>query len=209
MAQANAVPPQLMVTPDRIHAAGVFGIWSLPDRSSPMKARIEDQNANLVDFYVGEVDRRRWYGFWNHGDIMHTYDFDRHVWRYDIGGFAWDNSELSPDLWFWTSVLRTGNAAAFRFAEALTRHTGEVDVYHLYRFKGLGTRHGVQHWSDSSKQPRVSNAMYRRIFYYLTADERAGDLMRDLVTSDLSLEHVEIGRKVPGAQRNPLRYRGY
>jgi len=204
MAQANAVPPQLMVTPDRIHAAGVFGIWSLPDRSSPMKARIEDQNANLVDFYVGEVDRRRWYGFWNHGDIMHTYDFDRHVWRYDIGGFAWDNSELSPDLWFWTSVLRTGNAAAFRFAEALTRHTGEVDVYHLGRFKGLGTRHGVQHWSDSSKQPRVSNAMYRRIFYYLTADERAGDLMRDLVTSDLSLEHVEIGRKVPGAQRNPL-----
>ena len=50
---------------------------------------------------------------------MHTYDFDRHVWRYDIGGFAWDNSELSPDLWFWTSVLRTGNAAAFRFAEAV------------------------------------------------------------------------------------------
>ncbi|MDH2131637.1 Tat pathway signal sequence domain protein [Sphingobium yanoikuyae] len=204
MAQANAVPPQLMVTPDRIHEAGVFGIWSLPDRSTPMKARIEDQNSNLVDFYVGEVDRRRWYGFWNHGDIMHTYDFDRHVWRYDIGGFAWDNSELSPDLWFWTSVLRTGNAAAFRFAEALTRHTGEVDVYHLGRFKGLGTRHGVQHWSDSSKQPRVSNAMYRRIFYYLTADERAGDLMRDLVTSDLALEHVEIGRKVPGAERNPL-----
>ena len=41
-------------------------------------------------------------------------------------------------------VLRTGDAGLFRFAEAMTRHTGEVDVYHLGRFKGLGTRHGVQ-----------------------------------------------------------------
>ena len=204
MAQANAVPPQLMVEPRRIHAANVFGPWSLPERSTPMKARIEDQIRNLAAFYEAEVDRRRWYGFWNHGDVMHTYDADRHQWRYDIGGFAWDNSELSPDLWLWLSVLRTGDAGLFRFAEAMTRHTGEVDVYHLGRFKGLGTRHGVQHWSDSSKQPRISNAIYRRIYYYLTADERVGDLMRDLILSDRTLAHVEIGRKVPGAARKPL-----
>ncbi|MDF0545281.1 Tat pathway signal sequence domain protein [Sphingobium sp. H39-3-25] len=204
MAQVNAVPPQLMVTPERIHAADVFRPWGLPDRSTPMKARIELQIANLADFYADEVDRRGWYGFWNHGDVMHTYDSDRHQWRYDIGGFAWDNSELSPDLWLWYSVLRSGSAKLFRFAEALTRHTGEVDVYHIGRFAGLGTRHGVQHWSDSSKQPRVSNAIYRRIFYYLTADERVGDLMRALLPSDQTLGHVEIGRKVPGAQKRTL-----
>jgi len=28
----------------------------------------------------------RWYGFWNFGDVMHTYDSYRHVWRYDVGG---------------------------------------------------------------------------------------------------------------------------
>lgn len=204
MAQANAVPPQLMVTPQHIHAAAVLGPWSLPDRSTPIKARIEDQNDNLIDFYVGEVDRRGWYGFWNHGDVMHSYDFDRHQWRYDIGGYAWDNSELSPDLWLWYSVLRSSDAKAFRFAEAMTRHTGEVDVYHLARFAGFGTRHGVQHWSDSSKQPRISNAIYRRIFYYLTGDERVGDLMRGLLSSDQMLQQVEIGRKVPGAERKPL-----
>jgi hypothetical protein len=204
MAQASAVPPQLMATPERIHMAGVFSPWGLPDRSSPMKTRIEDQISNLAAFYESEVDRRRWYGFWNHGDVMHTYDFDRHQWRYDIGGYAWDNSELSPDLWLWLSVLRSGDPKLFRFAEAMTRHSGEVDVYHMGRFKGLGTRHGVQHWSDSSKQPRVSNAIYRRIYYYLTADERVGDLMRDLLDSDQALRHVEISRKVPGAERNPL-----
>ena len=202
-AAATATPPQLMTDPAHLHAAGVFGDWGLPDRSTAKRAAIEDQLTNLIDFYDGEVDRRGWYGFWNHGDVMHTYDNDRHQWRYDIGGFAWANSELSPDLWLWYAALRSADAKAFRLAEAMTRHTGEVDVYHLGPFAGLGTRHGVQHWSDSSKQPRVSNAAYRRIFYYLTADERAGDLMRALVNSHEALRTVEIGRKVPGAKRSP------
>lgn len=200
MAATQAQPPQLMTAPDHLHAAGVFADYGLPDRSTPNRAAIENQLANLVDFYAGEVDRRSWYGFWNHGDVMHSYDSDRHRWRYDIGGFAWDNSELSPDLWLWYQVLRTGDAETWRFAEAMTRHTSEVDVYHAGRFAGLGTRHGVQHWGDSSKQPRISNASYRRIYYYLTADDRVGDLLRALTTSDRALTRVEIGRKVPGAR---------
>lgn len=203
LAIMQATPPQLMTEPAHLHAAQVFGDWNLVDRSTPNRTAIENQLANLIDFYSGEVDRRSWYGFWNHGDVMHTYDSDRQRWRYDIGGFAWDNSELSPDLWLWTQVLRTGDARTWRLAEAMTRHTGEVDVYHLGRFKGMGTRHAVQHWGDSSKQPRVSNAGYRRIFYYLTADERVGDLLRDLVTSDQTLTTVEIGRKVPNRAKQP------
>ncbi|MDT8758814.1 Tat pathway signal sequence domain protein [Sphingomonas psychrotolerans] len=203
LARGAATPPQLMAEPAHLHAAGVFGDWGLPDRSTPKRALIEDQLANLVDFYVGEVDRRSWYGFWDHGDVMHSYDTDRHQWKYDIGGFAWDNSELSTDLWLWYAALRSGDAKTWRLAEAMTRHTGEVDVYHIGRFAGLGTRHGVQHWSDSSKQPRVSNAAYRRIFYYLTADERVGDLMRALATSEQTLAGVEIGRKT-GAPKEDL-----
>jgi hypothetical protein len=203
MATAAATPPQLMAAPAHLHAAGVFGDWSLPDRSTPNRIAIENQLTNLVDFYADEVDRRSWYGFWSHGDVMHSYDTDRHEWKYDIGGFAWANSELSPDLWLWYAALRSGDAQAFRLAEAMTRHTGEVDTYHAGRFAGMGTRHGVQHWSDSSKQPRVSNAAYRRIFYYLTADERTGDLMRELLESDEALTRIEIGRKVPAGRANP------
>jgi len=200
MSASVAQPPRLMPSPARIHAAGVFGDWSLPNRSTPARRAIEDQNQFLLDFYRKQIEQRRWYGFWNYGDVMHTYDADRHVWRYDIGGFAWDNSELSTDLWLWYSFLRSGDSKLFRMAEAMTRHTGEVDVYHTGRFRGLGTRHGVQHWADSSKQPRVSNAAYRRIYYYLTADERVGDLMREVLEGDRTLLHVDIYRKV-GARR--------
>jgi hypothetical protein len=196
MAHEASRQPRLICTPARVHSAGVFGEWSLVDRSTAKRKAIEERNDALLDYYVGQVDQRRWYGFWNYGDVMHSYDVDRHVWRYDIGGYAWDNSELSTDLWLWYSYLRSGRADVFRTAEAMTRHTGEVDVYHIGPYRGFGTRHGVQHWSDSSKQPRVSNAAYRRIYYYLTGDERCGDLMRALVDSEYTLQRVEIGRKV-------------
>ncbi|WP_121115724.1 Tat pathway signal sequence domain protein [Croceibacterium ferulae] len=196
MAHNLATPARLMPEPAALQAAGLFGDWAPIDRSTPARAAIEDQNDFLLNFYRDQVEQRRWYGFWSYGDWMHTYDRDRHVWRYDIGGFAWANSELSPDLWLWYSYLRSGDAAIFRLAEAMTRHTGEVDCYHLGPWKGLGTRHGVQHWADSSKQPRVSTAAYRRIYYYLTADERTGDLLRECLAGDEALTRVDIGRKV-------------
>jgi hypothetical protein len=202
MAGQVADPARLVLSPQRIHQCGVFGDWDPVDRSSPARRLIEDRLSLQLDQYLRETEQHRWYGFWNYGDVMHSYDADRHMWRYDIGGYAWDNSELSTDLWLWMSYLRTGRADLFRYAEAMTRHTGEVDVYHLGRFKGFGTRHGVQHWSDSSKQPRISNAAYRRIYYFLTADERVGDLMRELLDSDKDLANVDISRKLakkPGA----------
>nr|WP_156608932.1 Tat pathway signal sequence domain protein [Auraticoccus cholistanensis] len=195
-AAALGDPALLVCPPERLHAAGVFGDWSLVDRSTPARAAIEDRLDLLLDYYAGQVEQRRWYGFWDFGDVMHTYDHDRHQWRYDVGGYAWDNSELSPDLWLWYSFLRTGRADVFRLAEAMTRHTGEVDVYHAGRWKGLGTRHNVQHWGCSAKQLRISTAAYRRFFYYLTADERTGDLLDELAEPERTFTAIDPTRKV-------------
>ena len=195
-AAAASSPALLQATPEYLHSVGVFGDWDPVDRGAPARARLEDHLDFLFDFYAGQVEQRRWYGFWDFGDVMHTYDFDRHVWRYDVGGYAWDNSELSPDLWLWYSYLRSGRADIFRFAEAMTRHTGEVDVYHLGPWKGLGSRHNVQHWGCSAKQLRISTPAYRRFYYYLTADERTGDLLTELVDSDQNFLGLDPVRKV-------------
>jgi hypothetical protein len=195
-ARYGSRPAMLQVGPADILAAGVFGDWSLVDRTHPAQAVLEDKLDFLFDFYRSQVEQRRWYGFWNYGDVMHTYDVDRHVWRYDIGGYAWDNSELSPDLWLWYSYLRSGRGDIFRLAEAMTRHTGEVDVYHLGDWAGLGSRHNVLHWGCSAKQVRISNPAYRRFFYYLTADERTGDLLTELVDSDRNFLGLDPTRKV-------------
>jgi hypothetical protein len=198
LADLVRTPPQLVATPEYLVTTKVFGgLWSLPDRSTPARAAIEDRLDWQFDFYRRQVEQRHWYGFWHYGDVMHSYDADRHVWRYDVGGFAWDNSELSTDLWLWYAFLRSGRADLYRFAEAMTRHTGEVDVFHAGRFKGLGTRHGVQHWGDSAKQARISTATNRRFYYYLTADERVGDTLRELLDADRLLDGVDPVRKLP------------
>ncbi|ACU36793.1 hypothetical protein [Actinosynnema mirum] len=196
MARAAATPPQPVVSPERLHAARVFGDWAPVDRSTPARAAIEDRLDFLFAHHRDQVEQRRWYGFWDHGDVMHTQDTDRHQWRYDVGGYAWDNSELSTDLWLWYQFLRSGRADVFRVAEAMTRHTGDVDVYHLGRWKDLGTRHNVQHWGCSAKQLRISTAANRRFHHYLTTDEHTGDLMRDLVDADRAFVALDPLRKI-------------
>jgi hypothetical protein len=190
-------PPRLLASPARMHAAGVFSdYWAPAGQGGAHAPRLEQRLAELFDYYRDQVEQRRWYGFWDYGDVMHTYDPRRHQWRYDVGGFAWDNSELSTDIWLWHYVLHSGRADAFRLAEAMTRHTGEVDVHHIGPFSPLGTRHGVQHWGDSAKQARISTAINRRFMYYLTADERLGDLLTEQLGAVTRLQDIVPGRKI-------------
>lgn len=201
-------PPVLIPEPEYIRGTKAIGAyWGVPGAiDSAAAQKIESNMDFLIKFYEGQVEQRRWYGFWDHGDIIHTYDDDRHQWRYDIGGYAWDNSELSPDLFFWDFFLRTGRPDAYRLAHDQVRHGGEVDSYHLGNFTGLGTRHGVQHWSDSAKQARIATPVYRKAFFYISGgDERTGDLVHEVLDVDKSLLLVDARRKVraPSVIYNP------
>jgi hypothetical protein len=210
-ANRAAPAPLLTASPLHIHSTKVFGIWSLPDRSTPARARIEDRLDAAFALYHKEVEQRHWYGFWNYGDVMHQHDGPRHTWRYDVGGFAWDNTELGTDLFLWYSYIRSGRSDIFRMAEAMTRHTGEVDVYHLGRFAGLGSRHNVRHWGCGAKEGRISQAAYRRFYYYLTTDERTGDLMREVVDADyklLEIDPMRLASPIKQPFPYPARLRG-
>jgi hypothetical protein len=206
MAQEGREPPVLVCQPEYYHALQVFGHWSLPDRSTPTLNWLEDQIGGLVNFYRDQVDERSWYGFWDFGDIMHNYDFGRHEWRYDVGGWAWANTELMPDMLLWYSFLRTGRPDLYRMAEAMTRQTSEVEVYHLGPFAPLGSRHNVNHWGDGAKQPRISHSGLKQFYYFLSTDERVGDLMREQLTADLT---YEVLKKFNGSHYVPTADGGY
>ena len=212
LAQIGAAPPLLVAAPQHLHAAQAFGHWGLEDRSTPVKTGIEDSLAATLNFYLTQPDQHNWYGFWDFGDVMHSYDNERHVWRYDLGGMAWANSELGPDMWLWYSFLRTGRADIFRMAEAMTRHTGEVDCYHLGKFAGLGSRHNVRHWGCGAKEARISQAAYRRFYYYLTTDERTGDVMRAMLNADfktIDYDPMRLAQPITEAEKKiaPTRVR--
>ena len=76
--------------------------------STALQRTVEDQLTAALDLYRKEVEERRWYGFSDYGDIIHAYDPARHVWRYDSGGYAWDNPELGTDMWLWYSFSVPG-----------------------------------------------------------------------------------------------------
>ena len=179
-------PSLLVCEPEYYHTVRAFGLWSLSDRSTSMKSRLEDQLDAAIRFYKEEIRQRHWYGFWNYGDVMHTYDPVRHTWRYDMGGYAWQNTELVPNLWLWYAFLRSGREDIFRMAEAMTRHTSEVDVYHLGEYAGLGSRHNVVHWGCGCKEARISMAGHHRFYYYLTGDERTGDILQEVKDADFA-----------------------
>jgi hypothetical protein len=212
MARLSAAQPVLVCTPKYLQSAQAFGIWSTVDRSTPTKTAIEDGLNRTLDFYLTQPEQQHWYGFWDFGDVMHSYDDTRHRWRYDLGGMAWANSELGPDMWLWYSFLRSGRAELFRMAEAMTRHTGEVDCYHLGRFAGLGSRHNVRHWGCGAKEARISQAAYRRFYYYLTTDERVGDVMHEMLNVDfktIEFDPMRLAQPITEAEKKiaPTRVR--
>lgn len=183
MTRQGNVRPILAASPEYVHSTGVFGVWSLPNRSTAFKKSIEDGLDSVLAYYQKQIDERSWYGFWQYGDFMHSYSAPRHVWHYDWGGHAWDNTELAAPLWLWYSYLRSGRADLFYLAEAHARNTSETDVYHLGPMKGLGSRHNVIKWGDGAKEVRISQATHWRFLYYLTTDERAGDIMQMVAES--------------------------
>lgn len=193
----------LLPTPDYLHRHKAFGIWSLPDRSTPTRSVVEDRLDDYAEFYKHAIEENRWYGFWNYGDVMHAYDPVRHSWRYDVGGYAWDNTELGSNLWLWYQFLRTADPELWRMATAMTRHASEVDVYHIGPNAGLGSRHNVSHWGCGAKEARISQAGFNRIMYYLTADERLGDLMSDVTDSDQKLYTIDPMRLAQPREKYP------
>lgn len=184
-------PVQYVGTPEFYHEKRAFGYWSLPygeasNECTEMEKWLEDQLNAAVEFYKNEVSQRNWYGMFNYGDFMHTYDKERHQWRYDMGGYAWDNTELVPTLWLWYEFMRTGREDVFTLAEKLSRHTSEVDVYHMGKYKGLGSRHNVRHWGCPCKEARIAMAAHHRFYYYLTGDRRLEDIFGELKDNELT-----------------------
>ena len=196
MADRVQKPPVMLCDIEYYHDVKALGEWSMISRDTPLKSWLEDELDKAFNFYKKEIEQRHWYGLFDYGDVMHTYDAFRHCWKYDMGGYAWQNTELVPTLWLWYAFMRSGREDIFTVAEAMSRHASEVDIYHFGDLKGLGSRHNVVHWGDSCKEPRVAMAGHHRALYYLNGgDYRLGDVFDDVKDADFSTLNMD-----------PLRY---
>ena len=183
-------PAVYVADPKTYHEKHAFGYWSLPCKNTKEEQKLEHLMEQAVIFYQGEIEKRSWYGIYNYGDLMHSYDEVRHCWKYDFGGCAWQNTELVPTYWLWLYFMRTGREDVFTLAEAMSRHCSETDVYHFGPLKGIGSRHNVRHWGCPCKEPRISMAGHHRPMYYLTGDRRIGDYFEETLSGPESLKNI-------------------
>ncbi len=195
-----AVHSTFVPSPTYLHSKKAFGYWSLAANTD-----IDRTLDNIMQYYADQQEEHSWYGFFNYGDVMHSYDASRGEWRYDVGGFAWDNTELGTPAMLWYQFLRTGNAKTWQLATAMTRHCSEIDSYHKGPHAGLGTRHNVLHWGCGAKEARISQAFWNRFMYYLTGgDERLGDIMHETVDADQLLYKLDPMRLAqPRSAKHP------
>lgn len=199
---ATQKPAVYVSSPEEYHQKRTLGYWSLPCTENEAERSLEEVMAKAISFYQGQIEQHRWYGLFDYGDFMHSYDPFRHTWKYDIGGCAWQNTELVPTYWLWLYFLRTGREDVFSLAEAMSRHCSETDIYHHGPMKGIGSRHNVRHWGCSCKEPRVSMAGHHRPMLYLTGDRRIGDVLDEVVCAAESLDNVPFYRD--GAPEYPV-----
>lgn len=187
-------PAVYVATPEEYHQKRALGYWSLPCTDNDAERSLEAAMDKAISFYQGQIEQRRWYGLFDYGDFMHSYDPHHHTWKYDIGGCAWQNTEQVPTYWLWLYFLRTGREDVFTLVEAMSCHTAETDIYHHGPMKGIGSRHNVRHWGCSCKEPRVSMAGHHRPMFYLTGDRRIGDVLDEVVCAAESLSNVPFYR---------------
>ena len=112
-------------------------------------------------------------------------------WAYDNGRWGWSNSEGLPNLFLQNEYLRNGNRTIYFASEAMARFARDVVVRHDGKWFGLGTRHGVQHWSDGNHEERQTSSTEYRLNYFLSGDGRTKDVVDKLYDQYYSKTPVE------------------
>jgi hypothetical protein len=144
-----------------------------------------------------------WYGMFDYGDGK-TY-YLNNQWA------QWVNNEPTVDFMLWTNFMRTGDSESYRLAQAMSRHTMDVDNIHWPKkrtyigeindaidfvnyeeepestpYLGIGRRHGNEHWTALLSahvwiQGWISS-------YYLSGDHRALQVAK--MTGDTYLNRI-------------------
>ncbi len=212
-ARALVDPPVVTAGARWIAASGAFGRLAPRSEAHPELERAVDTK---FDWWLYNQSFVPWYGMWDYGDGKLNFDAATGTW--DI----WGDNEPAEDLQLWIQFVRTGEPRFARAAQALSRHSMDIDNIHwpatpVYRgdtntstdywkslgqkegspYVGLGRRHGAQHWLKTlSAHVWVAGWLAD---YYLTGDHRGLDMA--IQTGDMHLrtifgEHDLTGRRL-------------
>ena len=205
-------PPIVHATPAWYGQTDIFGHFA--PRSSGATG-LERALDHKIDWVLFNQRWEPWYGMFDYGDVKVNFDGER--WS------TWAHNEPAEDFILWLQFMRTGDPRLFDAAQAMSRHTMDVDNTHWPRggrfegttnqpldywrdlerdapaspYLGMGRRHSPQHWAHALTAHVWVQGWLAD--YYLAADHRALDVAR--MTADLHVrrpwpDHGVTGRRL-------------
>lgn len=181
-------------------------------RILPYEARLgsaEDFLSHLFDWGDRQIKSFNWYGMADFGDTLSWYRKEAFDKSYEEWGWhpegrhGWFNCEaVGTHTGALIQFLRTGDYKYFNFGANLARHIMDIDTCHYNtiandkRLKGqipddysqVGSmhRHSGNHWSGRNEESSHTNVLGLVIYYYLTGDMRARDVIDEVGSFFLS-----------------------
>lgn len=204
-------PPVAHVSPQWYADSRVYGSFS-PRLGS--YAEYERGLDYKMDWMLFNQQWEPWYGMFDYGDFM-THYF-KQEWK------IWANNEPAQDFMLWMHFMRTGERKYYLGAEAMSRHTMDVDNIHWPKaaryygdtnpaldfwkskeqppptpYLGIGRRHATQHWiALLSAHVWVQGWLAS---YYLTGNHRGlevAKLTADTYSGRIWGDHGLTGRRL-------------
>lgn len=202
-------PPVPHASPETYSNSRVYG------RFAPRKEKNIEFERSLdykFDWVLFNQNWEPWYGMFDYGDQMNS--FYRDDW------YRWQNNEPAIDYMYWLQFMRTGDSKYYKAAEAMSRHTMDVDNIHwpvdppyygdtndaldywewenrestASPYLGIGRRHAKQHWvANLSAHVWLEGWIAS---YYLTGYHRGLDIAR--LTADSYLRRMFGGHGLTG-----------
>ena len=169
--------PEVSVDPKWVAASGAVG--GLATGASFAKA--DRLLTGFVEWMSRHIERYRWKGFFDWGDVMATWEEAAGGWRFK-GRWGWCNSEWDPRHAVWLQYLRGGEGCYYELGEAMTRHSLDVDTCHYHPFRpymvGGCFRHSMDHFGDEAcaSHTFIDNWLD---YYYVSGDLRALQVLRE------------------------------
>ncbi len=203
-AQSFLEPFLIRTNPYWVDATGALGrLFPVDSKYATQEKMLE----RLFDWAERQPRNYKWYGMLNFGDTltwMRQDDGDT------PGGTTYPTMDWNPSgRWGWYNCegigthfgallqfVRSGEWKYFEFGENLTKHIMDVDTIHYdtvsndkrikgqiserYSRVGAMHRHSGDHWGGRTDEASHTNVAGILLYYYLTGNERAFDVAKEV-----------------------------
>jgi len=173
----------------------------------PVKGEHDDVEKSLdepVKFWRFSQQHFRWYGFWIYGNVCQSYNhfFLDGRWCREFGRWGWANGDSVGRLAYalMLQAVRKTTREDLEFAEAYlynvhdccSTHTPAYPHHYGKNFnfvKGASHRHGAWPWACPYVGIRGSHPVGAKIYYFLTGEGHAKDILDELTQLVLKNPH--------------------